>query len=129
MEVYLTLKTVHVAAAVVTIAGFILRGIWMLNASTKLQRPVVKIAPHIVDTVLLLAGVGLLWLSRLNPLAQAWLLAKFAGLIAYVLLGTIAIRRGPTKRVRAIALFGAVAAFAYILGVATARSPLSWLAT
>jgi len=128
MEMYLTLKTVHVVAAAVTISGFILRGIWMLRASPNLQHPVARTAPHILDTVLLLAGLGLLWTLRLNPLTQAWLLAKFAGLIAYVLLGMIAIRRGPTKRVRTIAFVGAIAAFVYILGVATARSPLSWLA-
>ena len=128
MDMYLTLKSVHVVAAVITICGFMLRGIWMLKASSNLQHPVAKIAPHVLDTVLLLAGLSLLWVLRLNPLTHAWLLAKFAGLIAYVLLGTIAIRRGPTKRIRTIALVGAIAAFVYIVGVATARSPLSWLA-
>ena len=128
MEMYVTLKYVHVIAAVATISGFILRGIWMLTASSNLQHPAAKIAPHILDTVFLLAGLGLLWLLRLNPLTQPWLLAKFAGLAAYILLGMIAIRRGPTKRIRTIALVSAVMAFAYVVGVATAKSPLSWLA-
>ena len=128
MEMYVTLKYVHVIAAVATISGFILRGIWMLTASSNLQHPVAKIAPHILDTVFLLAGLGLLWLLRLNPLVQPWLLAKFVGLAAYVLLGMIAIKRGPTKRIRTIAFVSAVTAFAYVVGVATAKSPLSWLA-
>jgi len=128
MEMYATFKYVHVIAAVATISGFILRGIWMLKASPNLQHPAAKIAPHILDTVFLLAGLGLLWLLRLNPLTQPWLLAKFAGLFAYVLLGMIAIRRGPTKRIRTIALVSAVLAFVYVVGVATAKSPLSWLA-
>ena len=128
MEMYVTFKYVHVIAAVATISGFVLRGIWMLRASPNLLHPVAKIAPHILDTVFLLAGLGLLWLLHLNPLTQPWLLAKFAGLIAYILLGMIAIGRGPTKRIRTIAFISAVMAFAYVVGVATTKSPLSWLA-
>lgn len=128
MTMYLFLKYVHVTAAVATVSGFLLRGYWMLTESAKLQHPAVKIAPHIVDTLFLAAGIGMIWSLHLNPLAQPWLLAKFAGLIAYILLGTIAIKRGPTRRIRTLALVGALAVFAYIAGVALAKSPLSWLA-
>jgi uncharacterized membrane protein SirB2 len=128
MAMYLILKYVHVITAVATISGFLLRGYWMLTESENLRHPVVKIAPHIVDTLFLVAGIGMVWLLHLNPLVQPWLLAKFAGLIAYILLGTVAIKRGPTKQVRTVALVGAVAVFAYIAGVALAKSPLSWLA-
>jgi uncharacterized membrane protein SirB2 len=124
---YLIFKYAHVVAAVTTISGFVLRGYWMLVDSKKLQHPVTKIAPHIIDTVFLLAGIGLIWLLHPEPLKQPWLIAKFAGLIVYVLLGTVAIRRGPTKEIRMIAFAGAVAVFAYIVGVALTRSPLSWL--
>jgi len=124
---YLILKYAHVAAAITTISGFMLRGYWMLIDSKKLQHPVTRIAPHIIDTVFLLAGIGLIWLLHLEPLKQPWLIAKFTGLIVYVLLGTVAIRRGPTKQIRTIALAGAIAIFAYIAGVALTRSPLSWL--
>ena len=124
---YLMLKYAHMVAAVTSISGFMLRGYWMLVDSKKLQQPVARIAPHIIDTVFFLAGIGLIWLLHLEPLKQPWLIAKFTGLIVYVLLGTIAIRRGPTKQIRTIALVGAVAVFAYIVGVALTRSPLSWL--
>lgn len=124
---YLILKYVHTIAAVATISGFMLRGYWMLTESNKLQHRVARIAPHFIDTVFLLAGVGMVWLLQLNPLTQAWLLAKFAGLVAYILLGTIAIKRGPTRQVRSLAFVGAISVFAYIAGVALAKSPLSWL--
>lgn len=124
---YLILKYAHVIAAVATISGFILRGFWMLTESETLRHPIARIAPHIVDTVFLLAGIGMVWLLHLNPFTQPWLLAKFAGLLAYIVLGTIAIKRGPTKQVRTIAFVGALAVFAYIAGVALAKSPLSWL--
>lgn len=127
MEMYLILKYVHTLAAIATISGFMLRGIWMLQESEKLQHRVAKIAPHIVDTVFLLAGIGMIWQLQLNPLTQTWLLAKFAGLIVYILLGTIAIKRGPTRQIRTLAFVGAIAVFAYVGGVALTRNALSWL--
>ena len=125
---YLILKYAHTIAAVATITGFLLRGYWMLTGSARLQRGITKVAPHVIDTLLLLAGIAMLWILHLNPLTQPWLLAKFAGLFAYIVLGTIAIKRGRTPQIRAVAFVAAVAAFAYIAGVALSKSPLSWLA-
>ena len=69
----------------------------------------------------------MLVLSSLNPLTQSWLLAKFAGLVFYVLLGSVALRRGPTRPIRASALLAAGLAFLYVVGVALSKSPASWL--
>ena len=124
---YLFLKHTHMIAAAATFSGFVLRGYWMLIESDKLQQRLVRIAPHIVDTVFLLSGAAMIWILNLNPFTQLWLMAKFTGLIAYILLGTIAIKRGPTKQIRAIALVGALSVFAYIAGVAISKSPLSWV--
>ena len=44
-----------------------------------------------------------------------------------ILLGTIALKRGRTKEIRVMALVASLAAFAYVIGVALAKSPLSWL--
>ena len=124
---YLLLKYLHTIAAAATISGFMLRGYWMLIQSDRLQYRVTRIAPHVIDTVLLLAGAAMVWMLRLNPFSQPWLLAKFAGLFAYILLGMIALKRGSTMQTRSIAFVGATALFAYIAGVAIAKSPLSWL--
>ena len=124
---YISLKTIHVLAAATAISGFVLRGYWMLTGSEKLKHRATQVLPHIVDTIFLLSGVAMVWLLHLDPFSQAWLTAKFSGLIAYVLLGTIAIKRGKTMQIRLIALVGAVSAFAYIAGVAVTKSPLSWL--
>ena len=124
---YLFLKYAHTVAAVATISGFMLRGYWMLTESARLQLPIARIAPHIVDTIFLLVGVGMVWLLQLNPLTQPWLLAKFTGLFAYILLGTVALKRGRTRQTRMVALVSAVAVFTYIAGVALTKSPLSWL--
>jgi len=125
---HLLLKIVHVACAIASICGFMLRGYWMMTSSDLLQRKLTRIAPHIIDTLFLLSGIAMLYMLSLNPLTQGWLLAKFGGLIAYILLGTIAIKRGPTMQIRMIAFVGAVSVFAYIGGVALSRSAASWLA-
>ncbi|MDH3747251.1 MAG: SirB2 family protein [Gammaproteobacteria bacterium] len=125
---YSALKLVHVACAVLTIAGFALRGYWMMMSSTLLAHRITRIAPHIIDSVFLLSGVAMLVLLSLNPLSQSWLVAKFVGLIAYILLGMIALRRGRTQSIRFIAFIGALLAFTFVVGVAITRSPASWLA-
>ena len=96
----------------------------MIVASDLLDHRVTRIAPHIIDTLFLASGIGMLLAISLNPLAQPWLLAKFGGLILYVLLGTVAIKRGSSRVVRIAAL----ATFAYIVGVGLTRSTLSWTA-
>ena len=124
---YLFLKSFHIISAMATIFGFLLRGFWMLRESEMLQHRFVRVAPHVVDTVFLFSGVAMLWLMHLNPLTQSWLLAKFAGLVAYILLGMVAIRRGPTRQIRIVAFIAAVSMFAYIVGVALTKSPLGWI--
>jgi len=65
-------------------------------------------------------------LARLSPIAHPWLAAKIGGLLAYIVLGAIALRRGRTKRIRVVALLAALLVFGYIIGTAMRRDPL-WL--
>ena len=125
---YLTLKYVHIALAVLSISGFLIRGLWMMADSALLGHKAVRIAPHVVDTVFLITGIALVMQLALPVLQSPWLLAKFAGLIVYVLLGAIALRRGSTMAIRRVAFVGALSAFAYIVGAAVSKSPASWIA-
>jgi uncharacterized membrane protein SirB2 len=125
---YATLKMIHVSTAILTISGFMLRGYWMLTESPRLQLKAVKVLPHIVDTVFLFSGIGLIVVLNLPVLSQNWLLMKFAALVAYVVLGAIALGRGRTMRSRTLALVLSLAVFAYIVGVALGKSTYSWIA-
>jgi len=124
---YLTLKIIHISAAILSVSGFFLRGLWMMSGSPMLERRPVRIAPHIIDTIFLLSGIALILTLRLPVLSQPWLLMKFAALVIYILLGMIALRRGKTIRIRVTAFVLALAVFAYIAGVAMSKSPGSWL--
>ncbi|PSQ93115.1 MAG: hypothetical protein BRD57_01915, partial [Proteobacteria bacterium SW_6_67_9] len=54
-----TLKTIHVLAALVSILGFGLRGLWAWRRPQLLTLKPVKIVPHVIDTILLLSAIGL----------------------------------------------------------------------
>jgi len=125
---YETLKLLHVGTAILTISGFIMRAYWMFSGSSKLQLKVIKILPHIVDTIFLLSGIALIVTLNLPVLSQNWLLAKFVALVAYIVLGTIALGRGKTMRSRTTAFVLALVTFAYIAGVALSKSTASWFA-
>lgn len=120
---YLAIKHLHMTCAALSGAFFFVRGIWMLRDSALLQRRWVRIAPHMVDTLLLASAVTLAVWSGQYPFAQAWLTAKLLALVVYILLGTIAIKRGKTKKIRALAFVGALATFGYIVMVAITRHP------
>lgn len=122
---YLFLKYVHVSCVILSGCGFVLRGVWMLADSPLLRQRWVKVFPHVVDTALLASAIALAIISSQYPLAQSWLTAKVIGLIAYILCGAIALKRGKTKTVRAVFFVVALLVFAYIVLVALNRSPLA----
>lgn len=126
--IYIKMKMLHSVLALASICGFALRGYWMLSGSALLQRTATRIIPHINDALLLATGIWLLVSLSVNPFAEPWLLAKFTGLVVYILLGMVALKRGRTRPIRLIALISAIAVFVYIIGVAIAKSPFSWLA-
>ena len=123
MTAYPALKALHVTCVAASYALFFTRGVWMARQSAMLQRRWVKIAPHVVDTVLLASALWLCWLLGQYPFVDGWLTAKVAGLVAYIALGAIALRRGRTRGVRVAALVGAVAAAVYIVAVAMTHDP------
>ncbi len=124
MSSYLIVKSLHVLCAALTFASFTTRGIWMWRQSPLLQRRWVRVVPHVLDTVLLGSAAVLVLITHQYPVTAAWLNAKIAGLLLYIGLGSIALRRGRSMRVRRGAFVAALCAFAYIVLVARTRQPL-----
>lgn len=121
---YLSLKAVHIGCVAISYALFAARGVWMMRGSALLERRWVRIVPHAVDTVLLASAIALAIMLHQYPLANGWLTAKVAGLLVYIGLGTIALKRGKTRRARIAAWLAAQAVFFYVVAVAITRSPL-----
>ncbi|MBS1222121.1 MAG: Invasion expression up-regulator, SirB [Proteobacteria bacterium] len=127
MSGYLALKHLHLTAVILSFALFALRGLWMLADSPYLQRRWVRIVPHLIDTVLLASAIGLTLILQQYPFVDGWLTAKVLALMVYIILGSIALKRGPTRPIRAAAWVAALATFGYIASVALTRSPLGFL--
>lgn len=126
MTVYLALKHLHVTCVVLTGCGFCLRAIWMVTGSPRLATRAARIVPHAIDTVLLASALGLAVLSGQYPFVQGWLTAKVFGLLAYIGCGTMALKRGRSRRVRVIFAWLALCAYGYIVSVALTKNPLPY---
>ncbi|MES2300439.1 MAG: SirB2 family protein [Pseudomonadota bacterium] len=118
---YFALKHLHMSFAATSGMLFLLRGCWMLQESPMLNRRIVRVLPHIVDTGLLATAITLALWSGQTPWGQPWLGAKVLALFVYIGLGTVALKRGRTRAVRIAAFAGALATFAYIVGVALTK--------
>lgn len=98
----------------------------MLRDSPLLQQRWVKYAPHSVDTVLLASAITLAWQLGISPLSTPWLAAKIVALLAYIVIGSVALKRGKTRRIRIIAWLTAQAVFFYIVSVAVTHDAAPW---
>ncbi|WP_245756638.1 SirB2 family protein [Amphritea atlantica] len=114
----MALKHTHITFAALSILFFTLRGYWMLSTPEKLQQRWVRITPHIIDTLLLISAIALTITISQYPFTHSWLTAKLIALIAYIVLGTIALKRGKTKGIRTLAFVLALTCAAYIVWVA-----------
>jgi uncharacterized membrane protein SirB2 len=123
MTTYLAIKYLHIASVVLSGSGFLLRGVLMMSNSPLLERRWLKIAPHVNDTVLLAAALTLTVMAGWYPFVDAWVTAKVFGLIAYIILGSLALKPGRGKAVRVVSWLAALAMFGYIVSVALRHDP------
>ena len=121
---YLTVRHIHITCAILSGSLFFLRGIWMWQGSAMLQKKWIRIAPHLIDTILLASALTMVFWSSQYPFVEAWLTAKVLALLLYIGLGTVALKRGKTKSVRVRAWIGALAVFSYIVAVALTKQAL-----
>ena len=124
---YFDLKSLHVLLALTSISGFIIRWIWMRSGSVLIQLRSVRILPHVIDSLFLATGIWLAFTIQQFPFTHAWLTAKVLGLVAYVLLGSLALKRARSTSGRILAFAAAVVLFAWIVSVARSKSALGFL--
>jgi len=125
---YSLIKYVHVVSVGLSLTGFFLRGVLMIRASPLLNARWIRVLPHINDTILLVAALSLAAMSGQYPFVVDWVTAKVSGLIAYIILGSLALRAGSTRRTRIVCWLAALAVFGWIVSVALTRQPAGFLA-
>jgi len=115
MTLYVLLKFGHVSCVVISGSLFIYRFTRLNRQPDRPLPKVLKILPHINDTVLLACAVGMLFVAHINPITTPWLSAKILALIAYIVIGAICMRSQPGSRQQTLSFVAAISVFAYIL--------------
>jgi len=123
-EYYLLLRHAHIGCAILTIALFVLRGGLMLAESPWQGNVVLRYLPHIVDTVLLTTALMLATVIHQYPFSAGWVTMKVVLLVVYIVLGSIALKHGRTKRIRTAAFVAALLTIGFLVTVARTHHPL-----
>jgi uncharacterized membrane protein SirB2 len=127
-EFYPQIKWVHIACVLASGSLFALRGLLVqLGHAGAAQATPLRLLSYSIDTALLTAALMLLTILPGAMFANGWLTTKLILLVAYVVLGTLALKRGRTPRTRQLCYFAALATYAFMLGVARMHHPLGWL--
>lgn len=122
---YLAIKHTHAALAVLSIVLFVLRAALSIGHGKVLSRPI-KVAMHLIDTVLFGLGCLLLYILSINPFVTPWLGIKLLAVVIYILSGVL-LMRSKRKLVKIFALILCCALATYIFTVALTKNPLGFL--
>jgi len=127
IEYYLQIKAVHVATVLASGALFAVRGALVLAGVRWAMAAPLRYLSYSIDTVLLTAAMMMLTALKLNPFVIPWLATKLILLVAYVVLGSLALKRARSPRARVLFYAAALATFAFMYSVARAHHPLGIL--
>jgi uncharacterized membrane protein SirB2 len=124
IEFYPQIKSIHVGAVFASGSLFLLRGLAVQAGAAWGMAAPVRYLSYTIDTLLLTAALMLLTLLPAAVFANGWLWVKIGLLVVYVGLGTFALKRGRTARVRLASYVSALAVFACMYLVARTHDPL-----
>lgn len=127
IEFYPQILFTHILAISLSGSLFALRGLGVLAGARWPRSATLRYLSYSIDTVLLTAALMLLTILPAAMFANGWLTLKLVLVVAYVVLGSFALKRGRTPRVRTICFVAALLLFATIVGIALAHHPLGWL--
>lgn len=123
IEFYPQIKFVHICAVIASGSLFGLRGLLMLARSRVTNHPALRYLSYAIDTTLLTAALMLVAILHQYPFVQGWLTVKVLLLVVYIVLGTLALKRGRTRTMQATCYFAALAVYLFIASVAVAHNP------
>jgi uncharacterized membrane protein SirB2 len=127
LESYVALLGTHMLLALLSPVLFSLRA-WRSIRGLDPARGWLRVTPHVVDSLLLLAGIGLALIIQQYPFVDAWLTAKLLALIAYIAAGHFAVRRARSVRGKLTAWLIGLARVLYIVAVAVTKSATAGVA-
>lgn len=131
IEFYPQIKLVHVVSVLSSGALFFVRAAGVqLGQGWPMAGPL-RYLSYSIDTVLLTSALMLMTVLHQFPIVSSWLTVKVTLVMVYIVLGTFAIKRARTPRLRFICTAGALIVFGLIVSIARTHNPLgvfAWLA-
>jgi len=127
IEFYPQIRYVHILAITLSGSLFALRGLGILMGMQWPRWAVLRYLSYTIDTVLLTAALMLVTILPAALFGNGWLTLKLVLVVAYVVLGVFALRRGQTAKVRLICYLAALLTFIWIVGIARMHHPWGWL--
>ena len=126
VSAYPAIKTLHLWCVSLSIGLFSVRLIANWTGATWPMHLRVRHLSVGIDVLLLCAGLTLWTLLQMNPLRDTWLGVKLMLLVAYVVLGSLALKRAPTLRAKMACGLAAWLCVAAMVAVARAHSASLW---
>ena len=119
------IKIFHLTFVLLSIFSFVGRVILSETQPLILKQKLFKIAPHVIDTLLLVSGITLVFQDQWLLTEHGWIIAKMIALLGYIGLGVVVMRTRGSKRW--LAFLGAMLCFVYIGIVAVTKNVLFFL--
>jgi uncharacterized membrane protein SirB2 len=124
---YYWVKQFHFYSVLLSFTLFLARGALVLSGRPLPRHILLRTLPHAVDTVLLASALWLTTIIQQFPFREPWLTSKILLLIAYIVLGSLALKRTATLTGQATAMAAAIIVFLFLFSVARFRHPLGAL--
>ncbi|EMA3754120.1 SirB family protein [Salmonella enterica] len=122
------LLTFHLICVALSVSLFVARYWWRYCGHALAAARWTRITPPVIDTLLLLSGIGLIAKTPILPFTESgsWLTEKLFGVIIYIVLGFIALdyRQARSQQARFIAFPLALVVLYIIIKLATTKIPL-----
>lgn len=129
IEFYPQIRWLHIVAVLASGSLFLLRGLLLQSGRQSLATGApLRYLSYSIDTALLTAALLLLTILPPAMFANGWLTAKIVLLPVYVVLGSFALKRGRTPRVRQACYLLALLVFGFMFSIARSHHPLGVLA-
>jgi uncharacterized membrane protein SirB2 len=121
---YQQLKQLHVACVALSLSLFFLRGLLVLRRSPSADFRWLAWSSHVIDSVLLGSALALIWMGGHQPLSDPWLRNKLIGVVVYIVLGALALKRAPTHALKTACFILALFVAGNLVHIALYKSPL-----
>jgi uncharacterized membrane protein SirB2 len=123
-NLYPVIKHLHLTLVAASVLFFIVRFVLHLRESPVMEKKLIKIAPHVIDTFLILSGLTLCVIIKQYPFEDPWLTEKLGAVLAYILLATIALKANRNKLFKTFAALGAIAWVVYAAKLAVFKQAM-----